>query len=133
MHIFEYNLNQIECFNKLLSEFMAEEVYNLHANICKTFTSPVRLKIIDELRTGEKSVSELARATGLNQPNISQHLAVLRSKKIVVPRKVGNIIYYGIANRKIFEAFDIVLDVIFEQLTDSRDMAKKIKVDGQAK
>jgi ArsR family transcriptional regulator len=112
---------------------MAEEVYNLHANICKTFTSPVRLRIIDELRTGEKSVNELAQATGLNQPNISQHLAVLRSKKIVVSRKDGNNIYYAISNRKIFEAFDIVLDVIFEQLSDNNDMVKKMKARSFAK
>jgi ArsR family transcriptional regulator len=113
--------------NNKQSELMAEDIYNLHANICKTFTSPVRLKIIDELRTGEKSVSELANVTGLNQPNISQHLAVLRNKKIVKTRKVGNITYYAIANRKIFEAFDIVLDVIFEQLSDNNDMALKLK------
>jgi ArsR family transcriptional regulator len=110
-----------------------DHLINLHADLCKTFTSPARLKIIDELRTGEKSVSELAQATGLNQPNVSQHLAVLRSKKIVVSRKVGNNIYYAISNRKIFEAFDIVLDVIFEQLSDSNEMAIKLKASAGAK
>jgi ArsR family transcriptional regulator len=111
---------------------MTEEIYNLHANICKTFTSPVRLKIIDELRTGEKSVNELAKATGLNQPNVSQHLAVLRNKKIVKTRKVGNNTFYTISNRKIFEAFDIVLDVIFEQLSDNEDMVMKLRESVQA-
>ncbi len=105
---------------------MKEEIYDMHANMCKTFTSPVRLKIIDQLRTGEKSVNELAIATGLNQPNVSQHLAVLRAKKIVITRKDGNITYYAISNKKIFKAFDIVKDVILEQLTKSSEIAEKI-------
>lgn len=53
----------------------------------------------------EKSVNELTKLTMLNQPNIFQHLNVLREKRIVVARKEGNIVFYSIANPKILEAF----------------------------
>lgn len=110
-----------------MCDIMNEEMYNLHANICKTFTSPVRLQILNHLREGEKSVNELAKATGLNQPNISQHLAVLRLKRLVITRKDGNITYYAIANKKIFKAFDIVQDVILEQLNKGSEIAERYK------
>lgn len=99
-----------------------EEIYSIHASACKMFSHEVRLKIIDELREGEKSVGELAEAMDLRQPNISQHLAKLREKNFVKTRKEGNSIYYSIANEKIFEAIDLMRDIIKEQLTDPSDL-----------
>ena len=61
---------------------MDKRIYMMHADMCKVFTSPVRLKILDILRNGEKSVSELVRATGLNQSNISQHLQIMKDNNI---------------------------------------------------
>jgi len=82
------------------------------------FSNEVRLEMIDHLRGGEKSVSELAEDTGLNQPNISQHLAKMREKNFVETRRKGTKIYYSIANEKIFEAFDLMREIIKEQMVD---------------
>lgn len=92
-----------------------EKIYSKHAEACKAFTNETRLKIIDILRDGEKSVSELAEATGLNQPNVSQHLRKLKNKDFVKKRREGNRIYYSIRNEKIFEAFDLIREIITEE------------------
>ncbi len=95
-----------------------EQIYSIHASACKMFSHEVRLKIIDELREGEKTVTELADSTGLNQPNISQHLAKMREKNFVETRQEGTQIYYSIANEKIFEAIDLMREIIKEQMVD---------------
>ncbi len=99
-----------------------ELMYSIHAEACKMFSHEVRLEIIDKLRGGEKTVGELAEATGLNQPNVSQHLAKMREKNFVETRKDGTQIYYSIANKKIFEAFDLMREIIKEQMVDPSEL-----------
>ncbi len=95
-----------------------EQIYSIHAESCKMFSHEVRLKIIDLLREGEKTVSELSEESGLNQPNVSQHLAKMREKNFVETRREGTQVYYSIANEKIFEAFDLMREIIKEQMVD---------------
>jgi ArsR family transcriptional regulator len=102
-----------------------EVIYQLHAEICKTLSNPTRLRILSILRNGEKSVSELVKLTGVRQANISQHLAVLKQRGIVVAKKEGATVFYRIANPKIIQACDIIRDVLFEQLAKSRELIKK--------
>ncbi len=92
-----------------------EKIYSKHAEACKAFTNETRLKIIDLLRDGEKSVGELAESIGLNQPNISQHLNKLKNKDFVEKRREGNRIYYSIKDEKIFDAFDLIREIIIEE------------------
>lgn len=94
------------------------QIYSIHAAACKMFSHEVRLEIIDHLREGEKTVSELAEKTGLNQPNVSQHLAKMREKNFVKTRREGTQVYYSIANEKIFEAFDLMREIIKDQMVD---------------
>ncbi|MEF8832423.1 MAG: metalloregulator ArsR/SmtB family transcription factor [Candidatus Thermoplasmatota archaeon] len=95
-----------------------DQIYSIHADACKMFSHEVRLKIIDLLRDGEKSVTELAENTDLTQPNVSQHLAKMRDRNFVKTRKEGTQIYYSIANDKIFEAFELMREIIKEQMVD---------------
>ena len=97
---------------------MDERIFQMHAEICKSLSSPVRLKILNSLREGEKSVEEMARRLDLPKANLSQHLAVLRQRKIVMTRRAGLNIYYKIANPKMIKACDILREVLFEQLKE---------------
>lgn len=97
-----------------------ENFYNLHADICKTISNPRRQAIIDTIRKSEMTVSTLVKKTGISQANLSQHLAILRSKGVVQTRREGNNIYYSIANPKIIEAYDLISEVLKES-TSSRN------------
>ena len=99
------------------------EVLNLQAKLCKSLSDPKRLQIIQELRGGEKNVSELAGILGLKQSNTSQHIAVLRNIGVISPRKEGSTVYYKLASPKIAEACDLVHEVIAEQLRNSRRLS----------
>src|SRR3989338_1915784 len=93
-----------------------KELYALHAELCKVFSNPTRLEILNLLREGELSVTELIRKTKLSQANVSQQLSIMRSKGIVVPDRKGKNIYYTLTNPKIIKAFDIIREVLSERL-----------------
>ena len=108
---------------------MEEKIIQLHAEVCKCLASPVRLKVLNALRKGEKSVDVLAKMLGVQKANLSQHLGILRQQKIVTTRKAGLNIFYSISNPKMLKACDILREVLFEQLQESeklvKDMTKK--------
>ena len=60
-----------------------KQIFQLHADICQALTHPIRLEIIDNLRRGEKSVSQLAEALQVAQGTVSRHLSVMRTKRVV--------------------------------------------------
>lgn len=97
-----------------------KRIYELHAQICQTLSNPKRLEIIDLLRDGELTVEELASRMGVNTPNASQHLAIMRRRGVLVSRREGANVHYRLANPKLLEAYDILREVLREQLT--RDM-----------
>jgi ArsR family transcriptional regulator len=105
---------------------MDKKLYKMHAEMCKVFTSPVRIEILNLLRDGKKTVSELVELTGLNQSNISQHLHVMREKKIVKTEKQGNNVFYSLTNPKISEAFEIMKQILQDQLAESEKLYKSI-------
>ena len=84
--------------------------------MCKVFSNPTRLEILNLLRDKEMSVTELIEKTKLGQANISQHLSIMKSKDIVVSNRKGKNIYYKLSNPKIIMAFDIIREVLVETL-----------------
>ncbi len=105
---------------------MDKKIFEMHAEICKVFTSPTRLEIISLLRDGEKTVNELAEQVGVLQANISQHLTVLRQNNVVTTRKDGANVYYKIANPKILQACDLMREVLLEKLAENEKFAKRM-------
>lgn len=91
---------------------LRDEYYELHASVCKGLADPKRLLILDALRDEEKSVSEICELTDLPQSNVSQHLAVMRDKGLVVARREGQRVYYAVTSDKINQALDLLLEVM---------------------
>ncbi|HLC48266.1 MAG TPA: metalloregulator ArsR/SmtB family transcription factor [Candidatus Norongarragalinales archaeon] len=96
-------------------------IYQLHAEMCKTFANPIRLEILDLLRDRESTVTELVKKTQYSQVNISQHLSVMRGKGIVVSERRGKNVYYRLSTRKITKAFDIIREILNERLKNDKN------------
>lgn len=101
-----------------------DRIYELHASVCQILSNPTRLKILNALRDREMAVAGLAQRVGTSMPNLSQHLAILKARRVVLTRREGVTIYYRIANPKILRAFDIMREVLFEQLFEGRRLVK---------
>lgn len=106
---------------------MNKEVFILQAEICKTLANPKRLEIIAALKEGELSVGELVERLGITKANISQHLSVLRQRKVVSTRRDGVNIFYSINNPKIIEACALMKAVLLEQIAEGERLARRIK------
>jgi len=102
-----------------------KRIFQLHAEICKTLSNPIRLEILTMLRDGKKSVNEIAALTGVRQATISQHLAVLRQRGVVSTRREGINVYYDVANPKITKACDLMREVLFEHITAMNEISVK--------
>lgn len=100
----------------------SERLHELHADLCKMLGNPKRLRIIEELEGGEKTVSELTESLDVNQSNASQHLTKLKKRRIVNSRRSGSNVYYSIANRKIVEACELIKEVLFEQISKETEL-----------
>jgi len=93
-----------------------KDFYTLHSDVCKTLANPKRQEILDSLREREMTVNEIVGRTGISQANLSQHLAILRTKGIVKARRDGLNVFYSLSNTKIIQAFDLISQLINESL-----------------
>ena len=73
----------------------------LKAKLFRGLADSSRLAILEALRSGEKTVSEVVAATGLSQPNVSAHLACLRDCGLVIGRQEGRFVYYALTDPRV--------------------------------
>lgn len=104
----------------------ADELYRLHAEMCKMFTSPKRLELLNLLRARELSVNELSEKAGIPQSNVSQHLAILKGRDIVKTRRDGSKIYYSLSDKRIGAAFDIIRDMLLDKLGRAARLSRAV-------
>ena len=95
---------------------MDDQIYAYHAEMCKVLSHPKRLELINVLRDKEMRVGELSQRLELPIGNLSQHLAMMRERRMLVSRKEGNVVYYRIANPRLLDAFDLLREILFEQI-----------------
>jgi ArsR family transcriptional regulator len=90
-------------------------MYEAQAELCRVFTHPTRIAVLELLSEGERSVRELAEASGVSQPTLSQHLAILRSRGVVETRREGTSVYYRLTDERIVEACHLMRSVLADQ------------------
>lgn len=99
-----------------MSQLPPEEFFDRHAEHCKMFSNANRLKLLDVLRDGERSVSQLTGQTDIPQPTVSQHLNWLREQGIVTRRKDGVKSFYSVTDERIFDAIDVIREMTRERI-----------------
>jgi len=105
---------------------MREKLVTFKAEFFKALANPLRIKILDELRTEELTVSEIRERLDVELPNLSQQLAVLRSKNLVVSRKQGNNIYYSCSDPAVFKLLDVAKEIFNNHLIELQETLKDL-------
>ena len=82
-----------------------------YAEISRALADPKRLCVLEILASGEHSVGDLSREASCHVPNMSQHLAVLRSAGLVISRREGNTVFYRLTDARILEAYRLIQSV----------------------
>jgi ArsR family transcriptional regulator len=103
------------------------------ASIFHALAHPTRIAIVEILRDGELSARVIQERLGIEQANLSQHLAILRSRQIVNNRKEGNQVFYSLSNRVLIEVLDIMRRYCQAHLTEAVQMLGEIEAEGRAR
>jgi len=102
------------------------------AEFFKALAHPARIKILEMLRTGEKTVGEIQAVLDDEPASASQQLAILRMKSIVVGRKDGSNVFYSVRDPQIFELLDVARQIFNNQLIDTQDMLSQLQEEEKA-
>ena len=78
------------------------------AAVARALGDPKRLCVLESLAIGELSVTDLSERVGCQVPNMSQHLAVLRSAGLVTARRDGSTVYYRLTDERVLEAYRVI-------------------------
>jgi ArsR family transcriptional regulator len=106
---------------------MKPSLQSFKADFFRALAHPVRIRILEVLGDGERSVQELQQALGLEQPMVSQQLAVLRSKNIVTPRKLGTTVRYALSDPLTTKLLSVARAIFNNRLVDSQTMLRELK------
>ena len=93
-----------------------DEITILQAEVLKTLASPRRIEILHVIARGPIEVGRLAAAVGASQPNVSQHLAVLRSAGIVEAERDGREVRYRVTDPDVLVACELMRSVLERRL-----------------
>jgi len=79
-----------------------------YASVGRALADPKRLCVLESLAHGELSVRDLATRVSCQVPNMSQHLAVLRSAGLVTTRRDGSTVFYRLSDPRVLEAYRLI-------------------------
>jgi DNA-binding transcriptional ArsR family regulator len=99
---------------------LTPELIELVATRFKALAEPARLQMLNALRAGEMTVTELVDKTGLGQANVSKHLQSLHSAGFVARRREGLFVYYHLADKDVFKLCDIMCGRLEQELAARR-------------
>ncbi len=102
-----------------LSQFKAE--------FFKALAHPLRIRILDALRGGGRTVNDLCQALSVEQSTLSQQLAVLRNRNLVVGQKNGNNVFYSIQDPAVFRLLDVAREIFNNHLIDVKEMLTELQ------
>ena len=105
----------------------ADRRHAFKADFFKALAHPVRIQLLELLVAGERSVQELQQALGLDQPVVSQQLAVLRARNIVEARKGGTTVRYAVRDALIGQLLDVARRIFNNQLSGTQAMLRDLQ------
>jgi DNA-binding transcriptional ArsR family regulator len=101
-------------------------VAQVKAELFKALAHPARIRALEVLSGGERSVGDLAAIVDLELSHLSQQLGVLRRAGVVVTRRAGNTVYYSLKDERMSELLLLARKMIVSTLQDSRAILDSI-------
>ena len=101
------------------------------AEFFRALAHPTRIRILEILSVSDRSVQELQEELQIDQPLVSQQLAVLRGKNIVVTRKLGTTIKYAVRDPLVGDLLKTARLIFENQLTGTQTMLRELRREGR--
>jgi len=110
---------------------MSTELHLLKSEFFRVMAHPTRVRILEQLVHGERTVQELQAALALDQPVVSQHLAVLRGRSVVAARREGTQAHYALTSPLIADVLRLSREFLNRQLSESRSLLRELRREGR--
>lgn len=92
---------------------------DLAAACFHALADPTRIRLLQAIRNGDKTVLDLVQLFEWSQPNISRHLSILATARLITRTKRGAQVYYAIADERIYELCNLICDHVEKSLLQS--------------
>ena len=103
---------------------MPHTLQGFKAELFKALAHPARIRILEHLRAGERTVSDLQALLEIESSTASQQLAILRSRSIVEGRKQGTSVFYRVTDPLIFDLLAVARQIFANHVVDLQAMAE---------
>jgi DNA-binding transcriptional ArsR family regulator len=117
--------------NRTLRADDTERLRQFKAEFFKALAHPVRVAILEYLRGGPRSVGQLQVLTATPGSTVSQQLAILRSRGIVVPERAGTTVHYRAADPQIYELLDAAREIFYSHLSESAELLRLVEAEAE--
>jgi DNA-binding transcriptional ArsR family regulator len=95
-------------------------IYVLKADFFRILGHPVRVRILELLRDGERTVGDLQGQLGLDSSGTSQHLGALRKQGLLESRREGTSVYYRVRDPRLFQLLEVARQILSSNLADTQ-------------
>jgi ArsR family transcriptional regulator len=102
-------------------------IYQVKAEFFKTLGHPARIRVLELLRGGERSVGELIPEVGLEASHLSQQLGIMRRASLVQTRKEGSTVLYSVTDPRLFELLEVAKQILTSSLAETRELLTELE------
>jgi len=95
--------------------------------MCKVFSNATRLMILNILRESEMTVAAIAEKLGVPLGTVSPHLLMMKQRRVLLSRKQGTQVFYRLANPKMLQAFDLIREILYEQMKQAGLLTRELE------
>lgn len=110
--------------SKILDPALQESLRRFKAEFFRALGHPTRIHIVEVLREGELPVNQILERVKVEAANLSQHLSVLRAKRVVTNRKDGGVVLYALRDPMLIDILGILRQYFQSHLEESLSMLK---------
>src|SRR5947209_840818 len=107
----------------------ARPIHEVKAAFFRALGHPARVRILELLHDGERSVGSLQADLGLDSGGTSQHLAALRRIGLVTPRREGTSVFYRVDDERTFELLDLAREILSQQLANQQSLLRELEAE----
>ena len=105
------------------------ELQSFKAEFFRALSHPLRIRILEVLRDGDRSVQQLQTALQVGQAALSQHLAVLRTKNVVATRKEGTTVRYSLRDSLLADLLDVARRIFSNHLIGRQTLLRELRAE----
>jgi DNA-binding transcriptional ArsR family regulator len=106
---------------------MQDALRRFKAQIFQALAHPTRIAVVEALRDGELTAGRLQELLQIEQANLSQHLAVLRGRHVVVSRKAGNQVFYSVRDPVLIDVLELLKRYFYSHLNETLAMLGELE------